>query len=123
MKSKVTLHCIHISPAQSSKHLEVGEIVYDGLKTNSLHYSCSRKFTQTGMESFDQRLGSEMAAIIQISEFPKDNWHSIAGASIGSATICFSCFLCPYVLGFFYLERDCSISFCCFNPGLHSKSY
>lgn len=98
MKNKVALHSIHISLAQRSKHLNVAEILYDGLKTNSWHYRCSRKFTPTGMESCDQRLGSEIAAVIQISEFPKDNWHTIAGESSGSATICF--FLCPYVLLF-----------------------
>lgn len=101
MKNMVALHSIHISPAQRNKHVDLAEILYDRLKTNSWHCRWSRKFAPTGMESFDQRLGSEMAAIIQLSAFPKDNWHSIAGESIGSVTICFSCFLCvPYVLLF-----------------------
>lgn len=50
------------------------------------------------MESFDQRLGSEIAAVIQISEFPKKNWPFVAGESVGS--IYFSCFLCSYVFSF-----------------------
>lgn len=130
MKNKVALDCVHISGAQRSEHLVVAEILYDGLKSNSWHYRCSRKFTPTGMESFDQRLGSEMTAAIQILEFPKFNWHTIASATysrecIGSASICFSCFLCPYLLPFLnWLETECSnySRFCCSKPGLHSTS-
>lgn len=105
MKNKVALHFIHISPARRGEHLVLVEILYDGLKTNSWHYRCSRKFTPTGMESFDQRLGSEMTAAIQISEFPKDNWHTIARETEREYWFCLNLFvLFPLSISFAFFK-------------------